>query len=92
MTNKVKGPDAATRRGRPAWVQTAWGKKILFQTTLELMDPGIRRWVDAMVFNGKQVSPQRFYNAYAVHHHLKTGEVFLPNRKEYGTDGTHPKE
>ena len=78
----------AARRGRPAWVQTRWGKKIPYQTALDMMDPGIRRWVDAMVFNGKQVSPQRFYNAYAVHHQMKTGEIFAPNRKEYGEDGT----
>lgn len=83
MTNKVKGPDAASRRGRPAWVRTAWGKKIQYQTALALMDPGIRRWVDAMVFNGKQVSPQRFFNAYCVHHQLKTGEIFPPNRKDW---------
>lgn len=91
MTNKVKGPDDAKRRGRPAWIQTAWGKKIPYQTAIDMMDPGIRRWVDAMVFNGKQVSPQKFFNAYAVHHRLKTGEVFEPNRKEYG-NGTPTKE
>ena len=84
MANKAKGPDAAKRRGRPAWVQTAYGKKILYQTALDLMDPGIRRWVDAFVFNGnKAVPPQHFYNAYAVHHQLKTGEIFEPNRKEF---------
>lgn len=74
----------AARRGRPAWIQTAWGKKILYHTAIDMMDPGIRRWVDAYVFNGKQVSPQKFFNAYAVHHQLKKREVFAPNRKEYG--------
>lgn len=88
MTNKAKGPGAAKRRGRPAWVQNAYHIKIRFSVALGLMDDGIRRWVDAYVFNGKKAKPQRFFNAYCVHHKLTKGETFICNRKEWGDDGT----
>ena len=91
MANKAKGPDAAKRRGRPAWVVNAYHKKILYSDAVALMDEGIRRWVDAFVFNGnKAVPPQRFFNAYCVHHQLKSGKTFICNLAEWGEDHGTP--
>lgn len=68
---------------RDEYIITAYQKRVPYYIVRDLMDQGIMRWVDAMCFNGAKVAPQRFYNAYCVHHQLKTGEIFVPNRKDW---------
>lgn len=71
------------KQKRDDYIITANQKRVPYYIVRDLMDPGIMRWVDAMCFNGAHVSNQKFYNAYCVHHQLKTGEIFPPNRKDW---------